>query len=129
LKFLLDSNVLLWAVFSPGELTEPAKAILRGPENELAVSHASLWELLGKIGRGRLLLAGTSVEAALQQIIDFGVTFLPVELSHIVAAALLPHHHQDPFDRVIIAQAIDRGLPVLTSDGTFELYDITVVWK
>lgn len=121
--------MLLWAVFSPVELTEPVKAILRDQENELIVSHASLWELLGKIGRGRLLLAGTSVEAALQQIVDFGVTFLPVELSHIVAAPLLPHHHQDPFDRVIIAQAIDQGLPVITSDGKFELYDITVLWK
>jgi PIN domain nuclease of toxin-antitoxin system len=103
--------------------------LLQNPETELVVSHASLWELLGKISRGRLLLAGTSVETAVQRIVDLGVTFLHVELEHIVAAALLPHHHGDPFDRVIIAQAMAKGFAVATSDGMFAKYGVEIIWE
>jgi len=129
LKLLLDSSILLWAVYAPHHLTEQASLLLKDPKNDLFVSHASVWELLGKIGRGKLLLAGTSADGAMQRFRDFGVTFVPIELSHILAAAKLPHHHSDPFDRVIIAQAVEQAIPILTSDGMFEKYPVQVIWK
>ena len=64
----------------------------------------------------------------MQRIKDLGVTFLPVEEHHILAAAKLPHHHNDPFDRVIIAQSMDHGLPAVTGDGMFPRYGIQVLW-
>ena len=128
MRLLLDSNVLVWAIYSPSQLSRKASLLLQDEQHELLVSHASLWELLGKIGRGRLLLAGTSVDTAMQRFRDLGVIFLFVEEHHILAAANLPHHHSDPFDRAIIAQAIDKGLPVVTSDRIFQSYGVQVIW-
>ena len=128
-KLLLDSNAVIWTIYSPSDLSTKAKAAVEDNAVELLVSHASLWELLGKIGRGKLLLAGTSVDRAMQRIRDLGVTFLPVEEHHILAAANLPQHHSDPFDRVIIAQALDRKVSVVTSDTMFHNYGIQVLWK
>jgi PIN domain nuclease of toxin-antitoxin system len=129
LKLLLDSNVLLWAVYAPEHLTEKVRLFLEAPENDLFVSHASIWELLEKIGRGKLLLAGTSPTTSIQRFMDIGITLLPIELTHIQAAAELPQHHSDPFDRVILAQAIEKGMPILTSDGAFERYPVEVIWR
>jgi PIN domain nuclease of toxin-antitoxin system len=129
LKVLLDSEALVWAIYLPDRLPDQVKTILRDPTTVLVVSYASLWELLGKIGRGKLLLAGTSVERALQRIVDLGVELLPVTLEHIMASAILPQHHHDPFDRAIIAQAIDQSLPIITSDKMFPSYAVQVIWK
>jgi PIN domain nuclease of toxin-antitoxin system len=129
LKLLLDSQALLWTIYAPSLLSERAKLLIQDSSTDLIVSHASLWELLGKIGRGKLLLAGTSVQATMQRITDLEVAFLPVELKHIVEAALLPQHHSDPFDRMILAQAIDQHLPILSSDGMFKNYEVEVIWK
>ena len=129
MRLLLDSNALIWAIYSPGDLTARARLAIQDEAVELLVSHASLWELLGKIGRGKLLLAGTSVNKAMQRIRDLGVTLVSVEERHILAAANLPNHHNDPFDRVIIAQAIDLRVPVVTSDSMFRNYGAQVLWK
>jgi len=129
LKLLLDSQVLLWTIYAPHLLTERVRLLARDPATELIVSHASLWELLGKIGRGKLLLAGTSVDTAMERIGALGVTLIAVELDDIVIAAKLPKHHADPFDRVIIAQGMNWRLPVASSDGMFPNYDIEVIWR
>ncbi len=65
----------------------------------------------------------------MERIRDLGVKFLPVEERHILAAANLPHHHNDPFDRVIIAQALEFQVPVVTSDSMFQNYGIQMLWK
>jgi PIN domain nuclease of toxin-antitoxin system len=128
LKLLLDSNVLLWAVYSPEQLSAQMQQLIQDESNELFVSHASLWELLAKISRGRLLLAGTSIDNAVQRFTNLGVTYLPIELPHIVESARLPQHHNDPFDRIIIAQAIAFSLPVVASDRMFQQYAVEVIW-
>lgn len=128
MTLLLDSQVLLWMIYSPERLTPKALSLTNDPSNILLVSHASLWELLAKIGRGKLLLAGTSVEATMQQIIALGVTLIPVVLDDILKAALLPPHHHDPFDRVLLAQAMIRDIPILSSDGMFPRYDVQIIW-
>jgi PIN domain nuclease of toxin-antitoxin system len=125
LKFLLDSEVIVWLIYSPDRLPDRIRDIAADMNHELLVSHASLWELLGKIGRGKLLLAGTSVDRAFH----VSDSFLLVTAEQIVASAKLPQHHHDPFDRVIIAQAVEAGLPVLSCDSKFSLYDIEVIWK
>jgi PIN domain nuclease of toxin-antitoxin system len=128
LKLLLDSQVLLWAIYAPHLLTQRLTLLLRNLATELIVSHASLWELLGKIGRGKLLLAGTSVDTAMERIGALGVTYIPVELADIVVAAKLPQHHTDPFDRVIIAQGMNGSFPIASNDGMFPNYDIEIIW-
>ncbi len=110
-------------------LTDRVRELLSDKNNELVISHAVLWKVLNKVGRGKLLLAGTSVSGTMQRIDDLGVTFLPIDRSLILAAASLPHHHSDPFDRMLIAQAMANDIPVLTRDDEFYRYPITAVWQ
>lgn len=128
MRVLLDSQVLLWAAYMPERLPPTVREMVEDGEQELVASHASVWELLEKIGRGKLLLAGSSVELAQQRLLEIADHLLPVELSHIVVAAQLPQHHHDPFDRVIIAQALSEDLPIVTSDRVFPLYGVDVIW-
>ena len=129
LRLLLDSHTLLWAIYSPDRLSNRVSLLLQDEANELVVSHATLWELLNKIGRGKLLLAGTSVNDVVERVMALGVTLFPIELNHMLLSSSLPHHHSDPFDRMIIAQAMEENLPVLTSDAQFSAYDIEIIWQ
>lgn len=129
LRLLLDSHALLWAIYSPERLSARIALLLQDEANELVVSHASLWEILSKVARGRLLLAGTSVEGVKRRVDALGVTSLPIELSHILLAASLPHHHSDPFDRILIAQAKAEALPVVTTDAALSAYGAEIVWS
>lgn len=128
MKLLLDAHVVLWAIYSPDMLSGRARAIIEDESNEFFLSHAGLWELLNKIGRRKLLLAGTDIRATVERIDDFGITFLPIQLDDIMTAASLPHHHSDPFDRMLVAHAIAYSLPVLTADTTLSRYAIEVIW-
>ena len=94
----------------------------------LLFSEAGLAELLNKCGRGKLPVAGTSVQNLLEDIAAFGVEFVPIQRTDIVVAASLPHHHSDPFDRILIAQAMRLDLPVLTADREFHNYGVETVW-
>ena len=129
MRLLLDSHALIWAIYSPDRLSLQASQLLHDEANELIVSHATLWELFSKIGRGKLLLAGTSVDRVMERISALGVMLLPIELSHIVSSASLPHHHSDPFDRMLIAQALEQNLPILTADTIFAAYGAPVIWQ
>ena len=129
MRLLLDAHVLLWIIYSPSDLTRRVRDLLADQSNELVVSHATLCELLNKIGRGKLLLAGTSVAKTMDLIRALDVTFLPVDESLILAAASLPHHHSDPFDRLLIAQAIAENVTVLSADNKFSFYPIELIWQ
>ncbi len=129
MKLFLDSHTLLWAIYAPPMLTDRVRELLADKDNELVISHAVLWEILNKVGRGKLLLADTSVAGTMQRIDELGVTFLPIDRSLILSAASLPHHHSDPFDRMVIAQAIANNIPVLTRDDEFYKYDIQGIWQ
>ncbi len=80
------------------------------------VSEATQWELLNKVGRGRIPFGGSSVLAVAQRILDLQVEFVPILQADTVAAAMFPHHHSDPFDRILIAQSVRLNQPILTSD-------------
>ena len=92
---------LIWAIYEPELLSARVRHILEDPSNEFTLSYAAVWELLNKVGRGRLLVAGTSVADVFEDIKGFGVSFLPITMDHILSAASLPHIHSDPFDRIL----------------------------
>ena len=125
---LLDAHVVLRALFALGRLSARASNLLQNPANVLIFSEASLAELLNKCGRGKLPVVGTSVEHLLEDIATFGVQFVPIQQADIVTAASMPHHHSDPFDRLLIAQAMRLTVPVLTADGMFAHYGIQTIW-
>lgn len=128
LSLLLDTNVLLWALMEPRKLSPRALEHIGDPETRLVVSSVSAWEVSIKHQLGKL----QGAEAVLQ---DFGghlkrlqADVLTITPEHALAAGALPLHHRDPFDRMLIAQSRLERLPLVSSDGAFEAYDVEVVW-
>jgi PIN domain nuclease of toxin-antitoxin system len=122
LRLLLDTHVLIW--WSGGKPIAPtAASAIRSPENEVLVSAASVWEAEIKAATGRLLLrADLDTELAQH-------SFEPLDISpaHAVAAARLPVHHRDPFDRMLVAQAQLEDLTLVTRDPVFDGYDVPLL--
>jgi PIN domain nuclease of toxin-antitoxin system len=128
-KLLFDSHVLLWALYEPERLPSLVTELVTDQNNELFVSLATVWELGNKAAVHRLPLAGSSVERMLERIEQLGVIFLPITQSDILAAINLPHHHADPFDRMLVAQARTHSLHLLTKDADMGRYDVPTLWK
>ena len=121
MKLLLDTHLLLWAVNEPDRLSSEAQRFFGDPANELFFSAASLWEIAIKVSQGRkdVLVDPPILHRAL---LDDGFLELPVTSEHAVAIATLPHLHKDPFDRLLLAQAIVEGMTLLTVDDVLSRY-------
>ena len=125
MKLLLDTHLLLWAAGNPDLLPAAARSLLDDPENELIFSSASLWEVAIKHGLGR---ADFRVDARLLRrgLLDNGYGELPITSEHAVALDTLPSIHKDPFDRMLIAQAMVEGITLLTADTLVAQYPAPV---
>ena len=125
MKLLLDTHVLLWAAGQPERLPAAARALLDDPHNEPMFSSASLWEIAIKSGLGR---DDFQVDARLLRrgLLDNGYGELPVASEHAVAIDGLPPIHKDPFDRLLIAQAMVEGITLLTNDPLVAQYPAPV---
>lgn len=125
MKFLLDTHVLLWAAGQPDRLPARTRRLLRDPRNELVFSAASLWEIAIKRQLGR---DGFLVDARLLRrgLIDNGYGELAVTSAHAVAIDGLPPIHQDPFDRMLVAQSMVEGITLLTTDPLVAQYPAPV---
>lgn len=121
MKLLLDTHVLLWAAGEPKRLSRRARALLSDSDNELLFSVASLWEVAIKRGLGR---SDFQVDARLLRrgLLDNGYNELPIVSEHVVATESLPAIHEDPFDRVLVAQATVEGVTLLTTDPLVAQY-------
>jgi PIN domain nuclease of toxin-antitoxin system len=121
MKLLLDTHLLLWASGQPDKLSRPARKLLDDPESELLFSAASLWEIAIKntLGRSDLKVEPRVLRRAL---LDNGYTELPVTSEHTVSIDTLPPIHKDPFDRLLVAQALTEGITLLTTDTQLVRY-------
>ena len=121
MKLLLDTQILLWAAGQPSRLPAAARKILTDPGNELLFSAVSLWEIAIKSTLGR---EDFRVEPRLlrRALLDHGYTELPVTSQHAVGIDSLPGLHKDPFDRLLLAQAISEGITLLTGDAALGRY-------
>lgn len=128
MRLLLDTHVLVWAIVAPERLTERVKALLLNPGNERFVSAVCWWDLAQKASVGKLFLPVGLDELARLVREDLRGVPLPLTDAHARRLALLPLHHKDPTDRLLIGQAQVEGLQVVTRDPLFRLYDIEVVW-
>jgi PIN domain nuclease of toxin-antitoxin system len=120
-KFLLDRQVVLWYASKSRKLTPASRKLLNNPENELLFSAASPWEITIKRGLGR---ADFRVEprALRRGLLENGYVELPVTIEHAVGIDALPSVHRDPFDRLILSQAITEGCTLLTADAVLARY-------
>jgi len=125
-RYLLDSNAFLNFKDDPARLRPEAREAIENPGNQLYVSLASLWELAIKAANGKLpfytsLIAGgaNKLTASLQ---ESGFELLLIGVQHALIAAALPQYHRDPFDRMLIAQAIDEDMVLISSDRICQLY-------
>jgi PIN domain nuclease of toxin-antitoxin system len=120
-KLLLDTHLLIWAADSIGRVPTGARVLMADPENELFFSVASIWEVAIKRGLNR---PDFQVDARMLRrgLIDNGYRELPILSEHAVAIDALPQIHKDPFDRLLIAQAIVEGITLLTDDATMAQY-------
>ena len=120
---LLDTHVLLWWLRDDERLPERMRAALADEENEVFVSAASAWEMSIEAALGEL----TSPDGLREELQQQGFTELPVTVDDGLAAGALPRHHDDPFDRMLIAQATRRGLQLLSVDRRFADYDVRLL--
>jgi PIN domain nuclease of toxin-antitoxin system len=112
---------------SPAKLSREARTLVESTEHELLFSAASAWEIAIKHALGKLTLPDPPVRYVPTRMDILRTSPLPIEHDHALRLALLPPHHRDPFDRVLVAQAQVEDLPILTSDRIFEEYDVTVI--
>ncbi len=121
MKLLLDTQVLLWAAANSKRLSASARKLLNDPGNDLCFSAASLWEITSKASLGR---QDFRVEPRVLRrgLLDNGYTELPVTSQHAVSVDGLPDIHRDPFDRLLLAQALTEGITLVTGDALLATY-------
>lgn len=128
MNVLLDTHAVIWFITEDDNLPIRTKGLIEDTTNTCFVSIASLWELGIKYSLGKLDLK-TDIKKIFELIDQSGLTLLPITASHILANTILPFHHRDPFDRLIIAQAKSEGLKLISKDGQFDGYDIDMIWN
>ena len=128
MELLLDTHVLIWWSLDSAKLSRKVYELLTDPENTHIISIASVWEIQVKVQLGKLDLDGKLPELITHQKQVNNLQILPIDLTHVYALENLPNQHRDPFDRIMIAQAIVEKMPFLSADKVFDLYPIERVW-
>lgn len=127
MRAILDTHAFLWGIAGDRRMSQRARDIFIGP-SELLLSIASLWEILIKTQLGKLDLPQPAAEYVLRKLTENKIEILPISLDQLVEYERLPLYHRDPFDRLLIAQSIEEGLPIVTADPAFRKYPVRVIW-
>ena len=127
IKLLLDTHIFIWWADQPEKLSPAALSALEDETNELILSVASVWEMQLKIQLGKLKLRLPLKELVKNQQETNDLTVSPVALTHVLALGVLPFHHGDPFDRLLIAQSIEEDLTLVSADSQFVAYSVKLL--
>lgn len=127
MKLLIDSHVWIWWMADLEELSKETRHILEDPRNEIFVSTASSWEIAIKYSIGKITLPSSPEEFFIHGLAKCGFSTLKIDNRHALRVASLPLHHNDPFDRMLIAQAQVEKLPIITSDKKFSMYEVQLI--
>ncbi|MGL5033260.1 MAG: type II toxin-antitoxin system VapC family toxin [Microcystaceae cyanobacterium] len=128
MKYLMDTHTLLWYTLSDSSLNRTARELIIDRNNEILISPASYWEIAIKISIGKLQLHQSYrnfMEVCLHQ---YGFEILAISPEHTETVIALPFHHKDPFDRLMIAQAIVERIPLISADTIFDRYNVQRIW-
>ena len=127
MRLLLDTHTFLWFIDDSPQLSQQGKALLEA-DNELWLSIASLWEITIKLRLGKLTV-GMPIEVLMtEHLTRNAIDILPITVAHLIALSTLPLHHRDPFDRLLIAQAMVEQAPLVSADPAFDAYPVQRVW-
>lgn len=128
MKILLDTHALLWFIAGDQNLSQTARLLIEDATNEKYVSAASLWETAIKISVGKMNLQADFDKVFPRQLNINGFDLLPIEVKHSSRTIQLPFHHRDPFDRILIAQAIEEKMSIVSIDTVSDDYSVTRLW-
>ena len=128
MKLLLDTHALLWFIGNDSKLSASARESIENPDYEKFVSAATLWEIAVKLSLEKLKLSCSFGEVFPQQLEVNGFQLLPISYLHLNRLVVWPYHHRDPFDRLLIAQALSDGMAIVTRDLEFPKYSAKTLW-
>lgn len=128
MRLLLDTHALLWWLIKSPLLPVSAQSLLRNRQNTLSVSAASAWEMATKVRLGKLDVAAEVVENFMFYLAREEFDVIPVTVEHGIRAGLLPGPHKDPFDRMLIAQALAENVPLVSNDRALDGYGVKRLW-
>lgn len=128
MRVLLDTHSLLWFIDGSARLSPTARMLIEDADNQPFLSMASLWEIAIKLSIGKLSLGQPFDMLIPEQMRLNGIELLQIEMAHVMAVAKLPFHHRDPFDRLLIAQAMVEQIPIVSGDPASDAYGIKRLW-
>jgi PIN domain nuclease of toxin-antitoxin system len=128
MRLLLDTHAFLWFITGDPKLSSTAERAIRDGTNELLLSVASVWEMAIKVRLDRLPIPQPLDSFVPLQLEINRISLLPIELQHTFEIARLPLHHRDPFDRLLIGQAMVETIPIISADDAFASYEVEVMW-
>lgn len=128
MRLLLDTHSFLWMSLDESKLSEAAREIIADLENDLLLSPASYWEIGIKISTGKYLLSESLDSFVGREVERNDLQILPIEPRHAAEVTRLPFHHRDPFDRMLVAQAIVEKVPIISADVQLDAYGIERIW-
>jgi PIN domain nuclease of toxin-antitoxin system len=123
MRILIDTHIFLWFINNDPQLSPTTKKLLES-DVELLLSVASLWEIAVKVSTGKMTLPKPFEIFIPEQLQQNEIAILPIEIDHVTYITTLAFHHRDPFDRLLIAQSIVEGIPIVSVDGAFDSYKV-----
>jgi PIN domain nuclease of toxin-antitoxin system len=127
-NLLLDTHTLLWFFNDDSQLSRGAKTVIENASNRKFVSVATCWEIAIKVGMGKLDLGEPAATFLPRELATNNFDLLGIELRHATYVESLPFHHRDPFDRLLVAQAVIEALPIVGLDTAFDAYGVKRLW-
>ncbi len=128
MNILIDTQAIIWFAENNAHLSNQARAPMEDTGNDCFISMASFWEISIKINLGKLDIKGLSLQAFMDEVSDNDFLTLDIRRDHILENEKLSLYHRDPFDRLIIAQAIAEEMPVVSNDVIFDAYAVSRIW-
>jgi PIN domain nuclease of toxin-antitoxin system len=128
MRLLLDTHTFLWFILDDPQLSATSKSLIEDPANEIEVSPASYWEIAIKIKLGKYALPQPYQQFIETQLVANDCQILPIEPRHTALLTTMQLHHKDPFDRLLVAQALTENIPIVSADVQLDSYGITRLW-
>lgn len=127
MTFLLDTHILIWSMVEPNRLSRLARLAIENPENRVLISAAVAWELAIKVKAGKFSPA--SIIDKLGRLLEQAAFLeVPISVEHATCAGSLALHHRDPFDRLLVAQALSLRIPIVSADAILDRYGVERLW-